>query len=630
MKKLLLLFILVLFPLTGLCDLYQNEFVPLKQRRIMYDGAEAFDENHQKYFWSWRAIYETIQSIRNECEKTTPKMFEGLYDWFRENAVYVSFDEIKKQCLNLINKETTTLVDSNGHVGIDRSYKGENGEKRCELPTKTCKKDDRGIMNCGERPFTTLEKKGEYYSDLCDIFLTTLIKKQNEYAHKLRYAITPGTYVERKDLDDGTEAYKILDVILHKDYFSNGDINQDVNKDEDNTGVYLVDNDGDSIRSLNFKTWTNDMFFKVASEMHKPTGNANGVFAESFILPKADCTEDKSCTEHIFELYYKHFGTNSTIKDICMDMPQNTPGLGLIKDCGGAKVGEGDVKVEIGEENGFAPKIYGLEYITKFYNSRDRNILNTRAHATGVKFNGKIAHLEWLGHCLFGMQAGHRIPAPDVAIKGAADFVQTLQNLNKNLDIALAGAAGGSVAGGLIGGIPGMVIGAIVGGVAAIWTPEPSYFKSAWDICGNIAVKDLENADKETFKDRMHRPGDFDAYENAKNKFLSDYGANGVLEASVKCFGKSDAGLQHQDIVACMGKNSDNDFFHRLYFFRELGWAGQPDKYNKQTTKANKKKKNENKRPVEKPTIDKVFDPLEVVLSPETESVTQVELFEFN
>lgn len=245
--------------------------------------------------------------------------------------------------------ELKTQCETQSHQfsAIDRTYKDKNGNiKKCEMPLPCDGK------TCSEKQYTN--------NSGCNIFITEFIKNHN-LREKILNTRKPGTYVRKIKLKSGGTAYQIVDVVLAPGYWQNDKINNDVNNNVANTKIYDIST-GDII-DTGMQTWTNDMFFDVAADRTKK-GNVGGAFVKSYIRPEIDLTNE------IYAMYDKRRGrTDATLRNT-FDSRQK---------------GDFDVKANYASKYKIVPQS------------------DVESHTNGVMFEGKIAHLDWLGHFLYGM-----------------------------------------------------------------------------------------------------------------------------------------------------------------------------------------------------------------------------------
>lgn len=290
-----------------------------------------------KFKWSYGALADTMLEMRNNCEITHKDEFLGIGNWVRNNGAYFSLNELKQQCVN----------QPHPFHEINR-----DGENPCPLPSRNCDDD-----SCSEKEFTNISG--------CNIFISTFIKHNNLRAKILGDA-KPGTYVKQV-MVDGKKLYKIVDVILAPNYWTDQDtINHDANTAIQNTSIYDI-TDGTAV-DTGLHTWTNDMFFNVEVAKSK-TGNVRGALVGSYIYTDVDLTND------IYEMYDKRRGkiTNS-VGNMLDSFPEK----------------DFDIKAKYAEK-------YKLSTQNQYKTDKFEHDTN------GVMFSGKVAHFDWLGHVLFGM-----------------------------------------------------------------------------------------------------------------------------------------------------------------------------------------------------------------------------------
>ena len=332
---------------------------------------------------------------------------------------------------------------------INRAYKDKNGNvKKCEMPLP-CSGN-----SCSEKPYTNISG--------CNIFLTEFIKNNNLRANILNNK-TPGTYVRKVKLTNGETAYKIVDVILAPGYWKDNKINNAVNNAENNTKIYDISSG--TIVDTGMKTWTNDMFFDVSASKTE-RGDVRGAFVNSYIRSAIDLTNE------IYAMYDKRRGKMTNSAGNLIDSWTD---------------GDFDVKA-----------IYASKY--KINNSQT----DTESQTNGVMFNGKIAHLDWLGHFLYGMNREEStLPA------GLANF--TAQGLSR--------ISGGSV--------------------------EPLNMQNAWDM-GSTLVADNKTKRISTFA-KVQTKTEQEAYQKAAQEMKKIYSdATGI-----SCTGNCNKRPGTDDVVIC-------------------------------------------------------------------------------
>lgn len=331
---------------------------------------------------------------------------------------------------------------------IDREYVDDDGnKKKCEMPLP-CNE-----TTCSEENFT--ENIG------CNIFLTQFIKNNNLRAKILNNKI-PGTYVKKVPLESGRVVYQIVDVILADNYWQNNRINNSVNNDEANTKIYDITT-GDII-DTGLHTWTNDMFFDV-SAARSQRGDVRGAFINSYIQQDIDLTSD------IYAMYDKRRGQLDSTLMNTYDSRQ-----------------EGDFDVKY---------IYAEQY--RIYPQTE-----TESESNGVMFNGKVAHLDWLGHFLYGMNREESI-GPDLLANAAAHGLSIIDGL----------------------------------------TTEPLHMQNAWDM-GSELVRKNKTKEITTFKNiQTHTPQE--AYEKAAQEMKKIY----IDAQNISCTGNCNPRPNTDDIVIC-------------------------------------------------------------------------------
>lgn len=336
---------------------------------------------------------------------------------------------------------------------IDREYVDDNGiKKKCQMPLP-CNE-----TTCSEKNFT--ENIG------CNIFLTQFIKNNKLRAKILNNKI-PGTYVKQVTLESDRVVYQIVDVILADNYWQNNRINNSVNNDEANTKIYDITT-GDII-DTGLHTWTNDMFFDV-SAARSQRGDVRGAFINSYIQ------QDIDLTSAIYAMYDKRRGQLDSTLMNTYDSRQ-----------------EGDFDVK---------HIYAEQY-------RIDPQTATESESNGVMFNGKVAHLDWLGHFLYGMNREESI-GPDLLANAAAHGLSMLGGIKK-----------GEL------------------------NKEPLHMQNAWDMGSELVRKNKTNVIT-TFKNiQTHTPQE--AYEKAAQEMNKIY----IDAQNISCTGNCNPRPNANDIIIC-------------------------------------------------------------------------------
>ena len=371
---------------------------------------------------------------------------------------------------------------------VDRCQKQEHpfhniirdAKNPCEMP-HVCTNND-----CGEKKYTDISG--------CNVFLSALIKNTNVRAQILKNG-KPGTYVKRVKFTNNETAYKVFDVKLAPGYWKNGKIDNNVNNNPENTKIYEVKSDG-TIVDTGMKTWTNDMFFDTRAAANQQ-GDVGGAFVNSYIRPSQDLTKD------INAMYKENVGSVFNSVENALSSRQ-----------GGAY----DVKAKYSEKF----KVKGQE--------------NNEPDSNGVMVFGKIAHLDWLGHALYGMNR-EESSLPDAWANRAAQGLSVVSDKGKEMIVA-----------GVSGGVPAAAY--VVDTYAA---KEPLNMQNAWDIGAEWAktnkrqrINKFANVETRTKEE---------AYQKAKTEMMKIYpDAKGVT-----CDG--DCHLGGQDLVTCTdSKNRVLDF----------------------------------------------------------------------
>ncbi len=342
------------------------------------------------------------------------------------------------------------------------NYKIDRHLKACQHPYANQCQPNYGP--CGERQYTN--------DSTCNIFISTFIKNNNVRANILKDN-KPGTYVKEVALVSGKTVYKVVDVILASGYWKKNTetINNDINNSDANTKIYKITDNG--IVDTGLHTWTNDMFFDVRASRGY-SGDVTGAFVNSYIYPDVDLTAD------IYDMYDRNRG-------IMLSSVGNT--------WRSRQEGEFDVKYN------YAPqyKVNGQKD-----NEQDSN---------GVLFNGKIAHFDWLGHFLFGMNRQEAV-GPNKAANAAAhtlSFVSDLQERKR----------------------------------------EPENMQNAWNL-GSQLVKDNKSLRDNTFKGTQTKKKE-QAFAMAKSQ-MQQYYPN---SKNIKCSGNCNRIPNTDDVVICMDEKNN-------------------------------------------------------------------------
>jgi hypothetical protein len=168
------------------------------------------------------------------------------------------------------------------------------------------------------------------------------VKRLKEEQNKnTKIFLSPGTYVTK--VEDGV--YKVTNVVP-----GNG------NK------IWIINPDGGVTHTLGYEAWTNDMFINTSS-----TNHTRGVFNNSYIYTKVDLSN------WMWEEY------NSWDRGI--------PGAYAVSTA----------------VAGMPGNRYDIKNRKKFTEYKRTGQSDIDSHTNGFVFNGKIAHLEWLGHYIIGM-----------------------------------------------------------------------------------------------------------------------------------------------------------------------------------------------------------------------------------
>ncbi len=404
-----------------------------------------------KYTWSYGALADTMKAMRNDCELTHADEFMEMGNWFRAKGARFSMNEFINQCKS----------QNHSFHEIDRKYKTKDGKlKKCVMPTTSCTE-----QSCGEKAYTN--NKG------CNIFLSTFIKNNN-LRKSIQASNKPGTYVKKINLKSGKTAYQIVDVVLAPGYWKNNKIDNTVNNNPANTKIYDISSG--TIKDTGLSTWTNDMFLDVSAARYE-RGDVRGAFVNSYIRP------DINLTKEIYSMYDSRRG-------------QMTNTTGNTKDS--ASFDKKILGVKIEYTGDFDVK---AKYAPKYKISPQSDV---ESQTNGVMFNGKIAHLDWLGHFLYGMNRQESI-GPNWGANAAA---QTVSFIN-----------GGKF--------------------------EPLNMQNAWNL-GSDLVKENDKKINKTFKD-VQTKTEQEAYNKAAAQMKKIYSDAG----KVSCTGNCNKRAGTRDIVIC-------------------------------------------------------------------------------
>jgi len=404
-------------------------------------------------------LYSTIAQADNKDIKYTWS-YGALADTMkamRNNCEITSKDEFLEMGNWFRNKaayfsmnEFIQQCENQTHAfhNIDRTYINKDGiKKKCEMPLP-CNE-----TSCSEKQFTS--------NSGCNIFLTEFLKNNKVRANILKNK-KPGTYVKQVQLKSGRTVYQVVDVVLATNYWQNNKINNSVNNNEANTSIYDITT-GDII-DTGLHTWTNDMFFDV-SAARTERGDVRGAFVNSYILP------DVNLTNEVYTMYDKRRGKITNTIGNTIDSITN---------------GDFDVKATYAKQYRILPQT------------------ETESESNGVIFDGKIAHLDWLGHFLYGMNREEStLPA------GLANFAA--QGLSR--------VSGGN--------------------------PEPLNMQNAWDI-GSAQVRNNKTNIVQTFAN-VQTKTPREAYEKAAQEMKKIY----TNAKDVSCTGNCNPRPGTDDIVIC-------------------------------------------------------------------------------
>ncbi len=338
-----------------------------------------------------------------------------------------------------------------------KKYKIDRHLKACQYPYANQCQPNYGP--CGERRYTN--------DSTCNIFISTFIKNNNIRATIVKDN-KPGTYVEKVVLTSGRTAYKIVDVVLAPSYWEDNRVNDSANNDENHTKIYEITSNG--IVDLGIHTWTNDMFFDVSASLSFK-GNTRGAFINSYIYTDVDLTRD------IYEMYDQRRGTLKATTFNTWDSRQ-----------GGAF----DIKDKYASKYALAGQV------------------NNEPNTNGVLFDGKIAHFDWLGHFLYGMNRQESI-GPDWAANTAAHGLSLL--------------GGQSV--------------------------EPDNLGAAWDLGAQLVRNNVTKRDN-TFKGIQTKKKE-QAFAMAKSQ-MQEYHPNAK---SIECSGNCNKIPNTDDVVICMDEQNN-------------------------------------------------------------------------
>lgn len=473
-------------------------------------AADFVDEKklNNVYEWSFAALSDSMKRMRNGCEDTNGDEFIEVSNWARSKNGHFSIAELVAKC------ESVPKFKELYRGAIDKTT---GLEKACELPNASaCVYNESSSfpINCGEKTWTKPTEYGASSILGCDIFVSMVIKKNNEIANTLGTERGPGTYVKRIDYDVHGPTYQIIDVILSDDYYANDryTINFDANTDDKNTMIYEVFDNGLITPLLSasgeaLHTWTNDMFLDVRPEWRLDLrgfdrrGRMAGVMVKAFIMPSNDVTY------RIYDIYNTNRGLyGASVTNAILSYTGNPY----------------DIKTKLGPE---------FKITTRPFSQ-----LESESHGNGLMFKGKVATIDWLGNLLYSMNSdenkygeGGRLLAG-----AAADVVSSISTWGEERKLSV----------------------------------EPETVQQAFMV-GKQLVAELRNGRDDRFnKTQTHKESE--AYAMAKQVMETAADDNGYGAHRVVCTGNCNPRIGTQDIVSCTGYDDNNVFFVQDFVFDDI------------------------------------------------------------
>ncbi|MDE6478085.1 MAG: hypothetical protein K2L94_02435, partial [Alphaproteobacteria bacterium] len=250
------------------------------------------------YVWSYAALAQTMQDMRNECEITNGRQFTIIGNWVREQRACFSVNELMDFCMAQHGDTSLRSIK----IGATNS----GGEpKYCKVLV-----DSDGV----EKNLPELYKNVAPEKLGC---LTLIAKWRLEHGVVKATGLNlgrekPGTYVKKVKLTDGRTVYRVIDVVLSADYFvsktahrkvtnrMHGDvyeydvvsweINQSANQLDRNTNIYEIQGNGNHVPT-GLHTWTNDMFLDVQATNSRQ-GGVRGAVINAYIFYNDDVSQE--------------------------------------------------------------------------------------------------------------------------------------------------------------------------------------------------------------------------------------------------------------------------------------------------------------------------------------------------
>lgn len=313
MKNFLLSLYFVLFAFSANASTISNFFIN--------DDAADVVNTDTKLTWSYNALSEVLETMFKCYKSVNVDSITKIADYLIKNDSRASVKELAAVCVLGESKFSEPVVYNNS----------------CSISSLKI-------------PSSNIVK----WSTSCSLFLYNLIEKQNEIIANGGVKKQPGTYVRK--YSDGI--YKIVEVIPAEGLYKNGVVDQNVNLDKKNTGIYDIDTGS----RLKYNTWTNNMFINVYAN-----NEVRGMYDNSYIFI------NKDITSYVFNQFNQSRGMESySIGTFIEEMPD---------------FGDMDIKY-------IMPKKFGLKV---------NGQTDSDAHTNGAVFNGKVANFEWVGHYLAGV-----------------------------------------------------------------------------------------------------------------------------------------------------------------------------------------------------------------------------------
>lgn len=329
-------------------------------------SVEVQNVNDCNFVWSYSALAQSMTEMRNNCEVTNAEKFTTIGNWARGNNACFSVNEFMNYCLT-----------QKGASSLNAVKIGEKNTFCRVLNGKNIKEETGAVIDDKRVGCETLLAKWVLEQE---IVRKTGLMLQNA---------APGTYVENVRLKSGRKAYRVVDVVLAKNYLVDGEINQAVNSKAENTKIYLL-NRNSKPTDTGLRTWTNDMFMDVQSTKNK-VGGVRGAAKGAYIYYQEDLTT---------ELYSYYDSNRGRALSSVHNAYSSRSGGNL------------DIKQDIGRRYNVLGQTEG------------------QSHQNGFLFKGKIGTADWLGNVLYGMNRQEAV-LPNAAADTLAWAESKLTNKGK-------------------------------------------------------------------------------------------------------------------------------------------------------------------------------------------------------